>query len=194
MKNLVVLFLMLACSSVQAGSRLELGAGLAASSFSTTPDTPGLKGHSGLTASARLDVDLGGVFSLEPGIGYVPKGFSVPGFDQVVHYLDFPVMVKARLPKLGTLTPFVAVGPGIAYELTTYASILAGMLIVKDFDMTMNAAAGVEASIISGIPAFVRVGYSMGLGNVVDQDSHPGAEAKTRALLITTGVSVPLPF
>lgn len=185
---------MFACSSAQAGNRLELGAGLAASSFSTTPDSPGLKGHSGFTAGARFDMDLGGIFSLEPGIGYVPKGFSSGTFDQVVHYLDIPVMVKARMPKFGLFTPFVAVGPGLGYEVTTYASVLVGMVIVKNFDLMMNFAAGVEASFIPKIPVFFRVGYSLGLLNVIDQDSNPGLEAKTRAFLITTGVSIPLEF
>lgn len=191
MKFLTAL-LILASSIAHAESRLELGAGLAVSGLSVTPSNSAMTGHTGLTVGARLDSDLSGIFSFETGLGYVPKGFNVASFNQVIHYLDVPLMVKARLPMLGEITPFVSGGLGVGYEATTYSSILIGMLIVKSFDLTMNVAGGFEYPFIAGYPTFLRVGYSLGLLNAIDQDAHPGAEAKTKALLITTGISIPL--
>jgi hypothetical protein len=190
--TLVLLVLLASQATAHAGNQLSLGIGVVSSSFSTTPASANMSGATGLTLGAALELDagLGELLTIEPGIAYVPRGFSVGTFDQTVHYLDVPILLKATLPVVGPLIPFVAAGPGVGYELTTYASVLVGMVIVKKLDFTANVAAGFESSILPFVKTYVRAGYSLGLTNVLDAPT-AGSEAKTRALLVTTGLVLP---
>lgn len=178
-------------ATAHAGTRLELSAGFVSTNFSVTP-AQNLDSKSGLTLNASLEVEWMGLFSFEPGIGYVPKGYSLGTFNEVAHTLDLPLLVKAKFPRVGPFTPFVNAGPELGYVVTTYYSTYLGGVSFKDFDLALQVGGGFELSAMPGVSMFLRGAYSLGLINVVDQSLNAGVSGKSRVVLLTVGLILPL--
>ena len=177
--------LFLLCAAPARASQFQIQAGYVSSNFSVTPAAT-LEAKKGFTFGASLDLDWMGPISFEPGLNYVPKGFSTGTYNQTNSYISLPLLLKLKVP--GPIAPFIAAGPELSYEIGTSYSVLAAATLTKSIDLGLQIAGGFEFGLIPAMTNYLRVAYSLGLTNISDS---AGIEAKTKALMITLGLVLP---
>jgi len=106
--------------------------------------------HTGLFAGVNTNIPLGGIFSVEPGVYYAQKGYSLNGdlalkgaefiganakAQLTSHYIDLPVVLKANLSGFQ-----VFVGPQVSYlakaDFKTTAGVLGFNILNRKLDAT----------------------------------------------------------
>lgn len=105
--------------------------------------------RTGFYGGATVDIPLGGVVSIEPGLLYAQKGYSLNGELNVKgaeflgvngkaqltsHYVDLPVLLKANV---GGLEVFG--GPQVSYLAKADLKTTAGVMGFNVFNRTMDA-------------------------------------------------------
>lgn len=105
--------------------------------------------RTGFYGGASVDIPLGGVVSIEPGLLYAQKGYSLNGELNVKgaeflgvngkaqltsHYVDLPVLLKANV---GGLEVFA--GPQVSYLAKADLKTTAGVMGFNVFNRTMDA-------------------------------------------------------
>ena len=194
LSNLVVLTALLVPGAAFGASdiRLGLGGGFDVNGISTTPSLNS-SSRTGILLGATLEFPLSAGFCFVPGLGYVQKGYAVGTFYQTAHYLDFPLLLKFRMPVTPELTFDGVAGPDLGIEVGTYWSNLLGGVFYNTLDLALNVGIGVEYELADQMRPFVQVSYSLGLLNVVDNsDGDSGITGTNHGLQILMGVNFPL--
>lgn len=105
--------------------------------------------RTGLYAGGFVEMPLGGIFSLQPGVYYSQKGYSMKGelmgdkieflgagarADLQSHYVDVPLVLKAELAKGLQLYA----GPQLSYLVKSNLKMDAGLLGISLFKRNMD--------------------------------------------------------
>jgi len=223
-RSLVVLMLLFAATPATAGPvgiHPGVKVGVSVANFNgALSDAADLKSRSQITFGGYLRFDVGGVFSIQPEMQYVPKGGrgSFVITDDVgsplgaaegtlkLDYLEFPMLMKVRMPGGGLLSPNIYVAPSaainLASKLTADVSALglpaeAGEADVKDqvksLDFGGSIGGGFDFRTGSGILT-VDTRYTLGFGEIFDAVQAGGVSGvsgaiddKNRTLSVTVG-------
>lgn len=181
------------CSNVaRAETRLGVELGANVSSYSFKPAPASLEGRTGVLAGGFLEFALSEVFVLQPGLRYNQKGFAFEGYRQTEHFVEAPVMVKARIRASEKVKPYFIAGPDLGYSFATYFDPLIGAVFLTDFDLAFDFGAGVEFVLSPKLNFFLQGRYSLGLINVVEADNTPAASGKSRGVQLSAGLSLAL--
>jgi hypothetical protein len=132
----LALLLLVAAPAVAAPIGIHPGikVGVAVANFTgNISDAADLKARSQMTFGGTLRFDIGGVFSLQPEIQYVPKGgkgtfvvtddtgAALGSVDGVMKldYLELPMLAKFKFPSGGPLAPNLYLAPSAAINLAS---------------------------------------------------------------------------
>ena len=134
------------------------------------------------TGGAFLNFALDEMFSLQPELLYVPKGFTGNLYDGFIDvdaspqfdFVEVPVLVKCTFPG-ARLRPCIFAGPSIGFATASELKISAGWLatkidissVTKDTDFGIVAGAGIDYVMSRGV--FTLEGrYQRGFSNIIE--------------------------
>jgi len=134
------------------------------------------------TGGVFLNYALDEVFSLQPELLYVPKGFTGNLYDGFIDvdvspqfdFLEVPVLVKCTLPGV-RLRPCFFAGPSLGFATASNLKISAGWLstkidissVTRDTQFGIVAGAGVDYVMSRGVLTF-DARYQRGFSNIID--------------------------
>lgn len=162
------------------------------------------KGKTGFHVGAYANIPLSETFSIEPGIGYSKKGYSIKGDFQInalkilainagaqvqSHYIDIPVLLKANVAK-GLQ---VYAGPQVSYLVRSTLNAKLGVLGISVFNkgvgiterfnkVDLGITGGIGYQFDNGIN--LRAGYDYGLSKLDKNDNYA---AYNRVIKISVG-------
>jgi len=128
----------------------------------------------GLSAGVYGDYEFHAIqdklhLSVQPGIFYTMKGFRLDEVKINLDYLEIPVLVKARMPLDGSLSPYALLGPSIGLNVVRESE--SGSFSVSsddkrtDFGIIFGAGVDLDRDISLDIRA------NFGLVNIMDTSS-----------------------
>lgn len=161
-------------------------------------------GKTGFTAGGYASIPVSDQISLEPGIGYSQKGYTMKGDLKIdalkflganasakveAHYIDVPLVLKAEVAKGLS----VYAGPQVSYLVKNNIHVNAGVLgislVNRKLDITdqfnrvdMGITGGIGYQFENGLN--IKAGYDHGLSKL---DKNDNFKAYNRALQFTVG-------
>lgn len=138
----------------------------------------------GMTIGAVADIKVGSIFSLQNELNYSLKGVKIKrGGSEFVentmmlHYLDYPILLKTRLNK-GRQKYYVTFGPTISYWLGGNMNISANELDEWGFDniklgITYDPDKALEENSIY-VPDANRFQFGLSIGGGIENELHNG--------------------
>ena len=149
-----------------------------------------------------VQIGFPGPVSIQAEPMYTQKGFKIEGqgFEAKVKvdYITIPVLVKA---KFGTssVKPYLFAGPNIGIQLSSEVVAEGGGQsqttdidsITSSTDFAIDFGGGAEFEVAPMVSITADARYSLGLSNIVDVTTQPGAtepSAKSRGFQILVGV------
>lgn len=162
------------------------------------------KGKTGFHVGAYANIPLSETFSIEPGIGYSKKGYSIKGDFQIntlkilainagaqvqSHYIDIPVLLKANVAN-GLQ---VYAGPQVSFLVRSTLNAKLGVLGISVFNkgigiterfnkVDLGLTGGIGYQFDNGIN--LRAGYDYGLSKLDKNDNYA---AYNRVIKISVG-------
>jgi hypothetical protein len=165
---------------------------------------------SGFEIGVQADVPFASWFSIQPALRFMEKGFSYQneqGNTQSVglDYLELPVLAKFKLPTGTIFSPYVYLGPYIAFRTgdsgtvtsdstnTEYYPTNLGTTFsngdIERFDSGLELGIGIEAQISADTRTFVAIERTISLTNFLKDPSDPFNDGGPVTLDILGGVS-----
>lgn len=216
MKKLLTIVALMVLGATTSFAQLGLRAGVNFNNIGKdAKDEPILKAENktGFHIGAVYNIDLIGSFSIEPGLYFSQKGFTLDGEvmdagdptqsildlssplkgDANMNYLEVPVNVKYKLLDLSILGldahigPFVAYGLGGKYEDSKVFDNGDGDLNCKRFDFGLQM--GIGAQIVKKVYAGVNYDMSLTKINEAEGIKKDNLKEKNHVWMISVGLN-----
>jgi hypothetical protein len=170
-----------------------------------------LQSRSQMTFGGTLRIDVGGIFTIQPELNYVPKGADVLAAitdslnNQIgevkasykLNYLEFPVLAKFRFPSPGGFAPNIYIAPAAAINLVRKfeadegaAGLPEGSMdadlndVVEAFDFGGSVGGGFDMPTGGGVLT-LDARYNMGFKEIFTTQG--ATDDKNRTLSVTLG-------
>ncbi len=161
--------------------------------------------HTGLYAGFTSNIPLGGIFSVEPGLYYAQKGFSLNGdltlkgaefiganakAQLTSHYIDLPVVLKANLSGFE-----VFAGPQVSYLAQADFKTTAGALGINLFNRKISATEQLnrwDAGLTAGVGYAFSNGFSVSAAydhGMMKADANKNVDTYNRSFKVGVGFS-----
>ncbi len=136
---------------------------------------------------AFLDFPLGaGIFSFEPGLSFVQKGYETSVFGHAFNYLEMPLLLKIRAIR-GSFTPVFFAGPYFSFLLSAKQASIIGDSDIKDqlnsIDLGALGGLGFEFQLAPKFDMGLSASYGLGFSNII-KDSNGSSETKNRVIQV----------
>jgi opacity protein-like surface antigen len=136
------------------------------------------------------------MFYIQPEVSFLPKGvthkfkpwFGMGPIDITLNYYEVTTNALFKVD-MDNLTPFIFAGPSLSFlseAKSKYDSYENESRLFKKTDFSINFGGGVELPISKSIDLFIMARYSLGLTNILKNDTE--SEYNTRGTAIAVGL------
>ncbi|MBZ0201729.1 MAG: PorT family protein [Ignavibacteria bacterium] len=191
---LMVLMAFTAYSQPKISLGPEFGINIA--NVTSTPDFAS-NSRTGFIFGVNLDMRFGQYISVQPGLRFTMKGYSVSDANgsgtAKANYFEIPILLKANFP-LTEVRPYVMGGPVIGINMSSNSEYtptggtsqsVDRSSTTSGLDFNLLFGAGVGFKVTPKVDLFVQFGYAFGLSNVLKDV--PSQTVKTTGIQLTAG-------